>query len=436
VTKELSEEESALSQKITEVKKKKGGLDPAIIVCRDKNQPIQIILRAIKPPLVVGDYVSISVSDSDFLNIMRVFQQIQESGVSMIRSFECREGVRSFSEMEYYNFLEIIERFIQDIYGVEKFFRQKLDSRFKAIGPLKSIHTLVFTKWQQDPSVLERGPHTSVFPLIDNIKWFSLEEFEQQVLPLIEAAFFWETNKQLDLTTLEFRDTIAKRIRGGDQSALYGYLSEVYMSGLYIFSEWKDVRYIDKLNGSTFERYGDWVFMRDDKENLGIECKDKRQAIYGRNQVRLVDIEDLVNSAIAKFSADKSHKKRMLWVNVTNIRDYSRPSLVDLGNIHWRESRDDLAGILTPSFALCNKDGEIDCIVLAWREKVESGNAFEYIQRYVVTEDADCAACLPQVQPAIHVSPGKHFFIRTYVFPEPSLVKWGPEETAPQTPNE
>ena len=430
MTKDLSVEEKALSQKITEVKKKKSGIDPTVVVCRDKNQPIQIILKAIKPPLIVGDYVSVSVSDSDFIKIMLVFQQIQESGISMSRSFECREGGSSFSEMEYYNSLEMVEKFIQDIYGVEKFFRQQLDSKLATVAPLKNIHALVFTKWQQDPAVLERGPHTSVFPLIDNLKWFSPEEFEQKILPFIEAAFFWETNKQLGLATSEFRNTISKRIREGDQSALYGYLSEVYMSGLYIFSGWKNLRYIDKPDGSKSQRHADWVFVRNNKDNIGIECKDKRQAMNGRNQVRRADIDALVSNAIAKFSADKSLKKRMLWVNITNIKDYSKPSLTELGNIRWRESRDILAGTLTPNSPLRNKDGEIDCIVLAWREKVEGDNGFDYIQRYVISEDADCNAYLPQVQPLIHVAPGKHFFIRTYVFPEPSWGKWGPEETA------
>jgi len=427
----FSEEERALLQKITEVKKKKGGVDPTIFVYCDENQPIQIVVRAIKSPVITGDYVSVSVSDSDFVRIMRVFQQIQESGVPMRRSFETREGGRSYSSMEYYNSLEIVERFIQDIYGAEKLFRRELDPEFADISPLKDIHIIVFRKWQQDPSILERGPHTSVFPLIDSIKWFSTEEFEQYILPFLEAAFFWELNKDLGLSTSEFRETVSEGIRQGNQSALYGYLTEVYMSGLYIFSGWENLRYTDKRGIPQSRRHGDWIFVRGSDENIGIECKDKRQTMRGRKQVRRVDICPLVTDAIKKFSTHQNLQRRMLWVNITNIKDYSRPSLVDLGNIRWRESKDILAGTLTPSFPLRNKDGEIDYVVLAWREKMEGDNGFDYIQRYVVTEGADCSAYLPRVQPLIHVSPGKHFFVRTYVFPEPTVGKPGPEETAP-----
>ena len=63
----FSEEERALLQKITEVKKKKGGVDPTIFVYCDENQPIQIVVRAIKSPVITGDYVSVSVSDPGFL---------------------------------------------------------------------------------------------------------------------------------------------------------------------------------------------------------------------------------------------------------------------------------------------------------------------------------------------------------------------------------
>ena len=427
----FSEEERALLQKIAEAKKKKGGVDPTIVVYRDENQPIRIVVRAIKPPVITGDYVSVSVSDSDFLRIMRVFQQIQESGVPMRRSFETREGGRSYSSMEYYNSLEIVERFIQDIYGVEKFFRGELDPGFAAILPLKDIHTIVFRKWQQDPSILERGPHTDVFPLIDNIKWFSIEEFEQYILPFLEAAFFWELNKDLGLSTSEFRETVSARIRKGGQSALYGYLTEIYMSGLYIFRGWKNLHYTEKRGIPQSRGHCDWIFVIGSDENIGIECKDKRQTMRGRKQVKYADVRPLVTEAIKQCSTHQNLKRRMLWINITNIKDYSRPSLVDLGNIRWRGSKDILAGTLTPSFPLRNEDGEIDCMVLAWREKMEGDNGFDYIERYVVTEGADCSVYLPQRQPLIHVSPGKHFFVRTYVFPEPAVGTPGPVETAP-----
>jgi len=103
-----SEEERALLARIAGVKKKKGGVDPTIIVHRDANQPIQIILRAVKPAIITGDYVSVSVSDSDFTRIMRVFQQIQEAKVPMSRSFQTAEGGMAYSQMEYYSSLEIV----------------------------------------------------------------------------------------------------------------------------------------------------------------------------------------------------------------------------------------------------------------------------------------------------------------------------------------
>lgn len=427
----LSEEERALLGKIAGVKKKKGGVDPTIIVYRDANQPIQIILRAVKPPVITGDYVSVSVSDSDFTRIMRVFQQIQEAKVPMSRSFQTVEGGMAYSEMEYYSSLEIVERFIQDIYGVEKFFRHELDSRFEQIQPMKKIHAIVFEKWQQDPSILERKPQTSVFPLIDNVKWFSTDEFEQYVLPLVEAAFLWECNKDLGLITSEFREVVSKKLREGDQSALYGHLSETYVSGLYIFGGWSP-RYIEKLDQGNSQKQIEWVFQKGSEYKIGVECKDHRQRMQGQNQVSLVYIQSKVDEAIGKFSAKAAKslnfQRRILWINITNMKDYSTPSLSELGTIHWRDPRDTFAGTLTPNFSLRDKKGEIDGVVLAWREKRSVDDGFDYVQRYIVTESIDCNIDLPNRQPLVHVCPGKYFFIRTYVFPEPSHGKWGPWE--------
>jgi hypothetical protein len=428
----LSEEERALLEKIAGVKKKKGGVNPTIIVYRDENQPIQIILRAVKPPVITGDYVSVSVSDSDFTRIMRVFQQIQEAKVSMSRSFQTAEGGMAYSEMEYYSSLEIVERFIQDIYGVEKFFRHELDSRFERIQLMKKIHAIVFEKWQQDPSILERKPQTSVFPLIDNIKWFSIDEFEQYVLPFVEAAFLWECNKDLGLTTSEFREVVSRKLRKGDQSALYGHLSETYVSGLYIFGGWSP-RYIEKLDQGNSQKQIEWIFQKGNEYKIGVECKDHRQRMQGQNQVSLVYIQGKVDEAIEKFSAKAAKslnfQRRILWINITNMKDYSTPSFAELGSIHWREPSDTFAGTLTPNLSLRDKKGEIDGVVLAWREKRSADDGFDYVQRYIVTESIDCNIDLPNRQPLVHVCPGKYFFIRTYVFPEPSFGKWGPEET-------
>ena len=142
----------------------------------------------------------------------------------------------------------------------------------------------------------------------------------------------------------------------------------------------------------------------------------------------------MVTNAIQKFSDPGtkrfSLKKRILWINVTNITDYSTPLLEELGKIASRSSEDDCAGILEPSFLLSIKTEGIDGVVLTWREKKSCDNAFEYKQRYVVTENIDFDIDLPKVQPLIRFIPRKCFFIRKFVYPEPRFSSFGPEETA------
>jgi hypothetical protein len=71
--KKLSQEENNLYKKIADVRQKKGGVDPVIIINFDKDQLIEIILKVIKPPSKTGDYVAVKVSDDDFINIVRTF---------------------------------------------------------------------------------------------------------------------------------------------------------------------------------------------------------------------------------------------------------------------------------------------------------------------------------------------------------------------------
>lgn len=71
--KKLSQEENNLYKKIADVRQKKGGVDPAIIINFDKDQLIEIILKVIKPLSKTGDYVAVKVSDDDFINIVRTF---------------------------------------------------------------------------------------------------------------------------------------------------------------------------------------------------------------------------------------------------------------------------------------------------------------------------------------------------------------------------
>lgn len=334
--------------------------------------------------------------------------------------------------MASYNTLEMVELFVQDIYGVECFFRNQLPSRFRSIPPLETLHKVVFQKCQEEPSILDRKTHTRVFSLRDSARRLSIDEFEQNVLPFLEAAFLWDLNKGLGLATSEFRFIISERIRRGDASAFYGYLNEVHVSGLYIFDGWTPL-YAEKLAKEKSEKSIEWVFQKNDERRIGIECKDQRQRMQQQDKVSLVDVEQRVNETVDKFSAQSTKsfnlERSTLWLNVTNMRDYAIPSLVELGNVSWRKPRDTIAGTLTPEFSLRNKNGKIDALVLAWREKVNCDNGFDYIQRYVIGGDLDCYDDLPRLQPLIHFNPGKHLFIRKYVFPEPQVARWGPEET-------
>lgn len=308
-----------------------------------------------------------------------------------------------------------------------------MPAKFKKVKLLENIHEIVFKKWQQNPSILDRRPHTSIFALIDNIEQFSNDEFEQSILPFIEAVLSWKYNKKMGLSTSEFRNAIAKRIRDGDVSAFYGHLTEVYVSGLYIFDGWTPL-YVEKLNQDKPEKQFDWVFQKNTTYKIGIECKDQRQRIQEQNVLRLIDVEQKVAEAIAKFSTQQMKsfnlQKRILWINATNVRDYSTPSFTELGTLSWQETKESLAGILTPAFSLYNNTGEIDGVILAWREKTRGDEGLDYIQKYVAIGNIDCGIDLPIVQPLIHVDPGNKFFIRKYTFPEPQWGVWGPEETS------
>jgi len=333
--------------------------------------------------------------------------------------------------MASYNTLEMVELFVQDIYGVQSFFRNQLPSRFRNIPPLERLHTLVFQKWQEDASILEGKTPTRVFSLKDTARRLCIGEFEQIVLPFLEAAFLWELNKDSGPAMSEFRSIISERIRKGDASAFYGYLNEVHVSGLYIFDGWAPL-YAEELAEEKSEKSIEWVFQKNTEKRIGIECKDQRQRMQQRDKVSLVDVEQRVNDAIDKFSAQSTKsfnlQRKTLWLNVTSMRDYAAPSLVELGSVSWRKPRDNIAGTLTPAFSLRNNNGQIDALVLAWREKLQGDNGFDYIQRYVIGGSLDCHADIPRLQPLIHFNPGKYLFIRKYVFPEPRL-SFGPQET-------
>jgi len=69
----------------------------------------------------------------------------------------------SYSKMKYYSTLEMIERFVEDIYGIKQFFRKEMDtSLFGNIPLIKGLHEVIFRKYQQDPSILEKRGLTKI----------------------------------------------------------------------------------------------------------------------------------------------------------------------------------------------------------------------------------------------------------------------------------
>lgn len=426
--KKLSQEENDLQNKIADVRQKKGGVDPAIIINFDKDQLIEIVLKVIKPPLKTGDYVALKISDEDFINIVRTFQKIKDPKVILKRKFQPAEGGISYSEMKYYSTLEMIERFVEDIYGISQFFRKGMGTSLLSNIPLISgLHEVIFRKYQQDPSIIEKRPHTSVFPLIDDISWIASDKFEKIILPFIDAVFMWQLNKERGLSTQEFREAVQERISRGDTTALYGNLTEVYVSGLYIFDKW-DPLYIDRIRKDGHGKLIDWVFQRG-SQRIGIECKDNRQA----TKVSPISIEGMIDNAIKKFTTKETNTlnldRKILWINITE-QDYTKPSLSELDIMSGKKLEDPIVGILSPSFSLGSNTSKIDGLILNWREKeVSEDGGFDYHQRYVISEGVDCKQDLPQLYSLIHVRPGIHFFMRSRTYPEPQWGPWGSEET-------
>lgn len=332
------------------------------------------------------------------------------------RLFKDSTGGSAFSEILYYNSIEIIQDFIKDIYGVDAFFTKPISRKLEEIDILSNSHRVVYGKYKSDPAILQRKPQTSVFELIDSIRSFSQEEFEECILPLIEVAFMWNLNKTLGMDTVKFRKHIAKRISRGDQGNFYGYLFEVYFSGLYLFSGQKMTPVDQPLTG---ERTIDWVL---EGRNIGVECGDKRNTPDLTDDKIQNEIEERRSKFHSKATQSLALNKKFLCLNLTR-KDYSRPAIGSLDRTKWQNP---IVGYFTGSLQLSK---ELDGIILTWREKEGQDNGFDYKMKYALTGSNLKETVLPRMQALIHVRPQDYFFVRKYVWPEPTFGAFGPEET-------
>lgn len=339
--------------------------------------------------------------------------------------FQDSTGGHAYSDVLWYNVLRIIEDSIQEIYGVDSFFeKQKIDTQPERVNLLKRAYCLVHEKWKLDPTILEERPQTDIFDLIDNVGAFSLEEFERQLLPLIEAAFVWRLNKELGQATAKFRHDIATRIREGDVGNFYGYLFEIYISGLYVYDGWKPIRPNVSAEGGL-----DWIFQRGSR-TIGIECVDKRISLQLKKNPTYSDINDAINHARPKFTswAGKLDRK-LVFVNITKP-DYLQPIIKDLGDINW-ESRS--IGRFEDIFGLGHR---IDGIVLYWRQKAELESSasydqgFAYYTKFAIAGSVDKKADLPRVWPLFEMRPKRWFRIRKDLESPPTVGTAGQVETA------
>ena len=338
--------------------------------------------------------------------------------------FQDSTGGWGYADAVWYNVLKMVEDFIGEVYGVERFFETPIESKLERIGLLKESHHLVHEKWEQDPSIKEVRPQTSVFDLIDNLEQFPLEQCERQLLPLIEAAFVWNLVKEAGEATAKFRQDLATAISRGDIGSFYGYLFEAYVSGLYVYSGWVPVRPSDAAPKSDEGRL-DWVFKKGERM-IGIECKDKRTSLAGGDNPTWVGVADVVKDARPKFQPWAGKLDRSLvFVNLTRP-DYLRPTVSELGAITWESPT---IGRFEDSFGL---SPELDGVVLYWREKtpaqVASAYAGEVTYRpmFAVAGTLDKRLDLPMVWPLVELSSKRHLRIRKDMENPPYVSAVGP----------
>ena len=348
--------------------------------------------------------------------------------------FRDSTGGYGYSDAVWYNVLKIVEDFVGEVYGVERFFETAIDTSSAKPVLLKEAHRLVHEKWKLDQSIMEERPQTSIFDWIDNLEQFSVEECERQLLPLVEAAFVWNQVKKAGGATTKFRQEVATSISRGDTGSFYGYLFEAYVAGIYVYDRWVPVRPSDAAPKSEEGRL-DWVFKKGERM-IGIECKDKRMSLAGGDNPTWVGVADVVRDARSKFPSWAGKlDRRLVFVNLTRP-DYVRPTIQELGVIRWEGKT---VGRFEHSFDLAS---DMDGVVLYWREKSPNrpgrvfGNGFTYTPMFALAGTVDERLDLPVVWPVVRLSLGRHLTIRMDMENPPYVSAVGPVESAHDYYNE
>ncbi len=292
-----------------------------------------------------------------------------------------------------YKSFEIVRDFIEDLYGVD-FLQETMDSELTgtAVGELKNAHRTIMT------ILSERRK-----PVVD--------ELVRDVYPLLEVAVQWWGLKKEGKLAEYFMERCRERVSGPGN--FYGTIFEIDMASRCILSNWA-VEFVEDCNKEGVRQI-DFVVRRSNQPDnvVGVECRSQRFT----EALTIDKIQQAIDHHADKFAPEHIaalgyplHEK-VLVVNLTR-GDYSPPEVIA-----------DLESVQVPS--------DLDSVVFTWREHIADGDSHSLLVRYKTIGSLDDQYF--SVTYAAEFRKGPVFFMRKYVYPEPTVGIPGPEERAPWT---
>ena len=202
------------------------------------------------------------------------------------------------------------------------------------------------------------------------------------------------------------------RHRVKSQTDFYGTIFEIDMASRCLLSGW-DIRFVEDYVEQ--QKQIDFVFFMKNKPARvsGVECLSKR---YTANSLTIKKINSDINSKADKYEEECMQKlsdklgvsldQRLLVIDITKP-DYSIPDIsVQLDTI--------------------SRSSRLDGVVFTWRQDFTDGDDHSLRVQYKTVGNVDKGYFSTTYAAEFHKGPV--FFMRKYVYPEPSVSWVQPEE--------